>query len=243
MPDKILSAILVEDQEITRLGIRKMLERTQEVEILAEAKTGTEAVKLATELNPCLIFMDVGLPDMDGIEATRIIKQTLSSKVIMLTSRDGEEDIVAGLSAGADAYCLKDISASQLICAIHSVVEGAVWLDPEIGRTLLKAMAKKTNMNQSQNNFAGKTSQPNGGPQSSLFKTSNNPFQLSEREYEVLCLLVDGLSNQEMANRLYLSAETVKTHMRHLMEKLRVSDRTQAAVKAVRQGLVPSNDS
>jgi DNA-binding NarL/FixJ family response regulator len=241
MPDKILSAILVEDQEITRLGIRKMLERTQEVEILAEAKSGTEAVQLATELNPCLIFMDVGLPDMDGIEATRIIKQTLASKVIMLTSRDGEEDIVAGLSAGADAYCLKDISASQLVCAIHSVVEGAVWLDPEIGRTLLKAMAKK-NMGQSQqNNLAGKTSQQNaGGPGS--FKTSHNPFQLSEREYEVLCLLVDGLSNQEMANRLYLSAETVKTHMRHLMEKLRVSDRTQAAVKAVRQGLVPSSD-
>lgn len=224
MTENAINTLLVEDHEITRLGMRSMLEHMAEVVIVAEASTGKVAVNKAMELKPDLILMDIGLPEMDGIEATKIIKEALTAKVIMVTSHDSDEDILAGLSAGADAYCLKGISGPQLANAIHSVMEGAVWLDPDIARQLIQMISKRPKKGVV------------GGQSMGI---QNNPFQLSEREYEVLCLLVEGLSNQQMAERLYLSAETVKTHMRHVMEKLRVSDRTQAAVKAVKEGIVP----
>lgn len=158
------------------------------------------------------------MPDMDGVEATKLIKDTVQSKIIVITSHDRDEDILAALSAGADAYCLKGISATQLANAINSVIDGAVWLDPGIAKQIVKLMSNR----------------PEKPPDSDI-----NPFQLSERERQILGLLVEGCSNQQMAEKLFLSAETIKTHMRHVMEKLRVSDRTQAAVKAVREGLVP----
>jgi DNA-binding NarL/FixJ family response regulator len=164
--------------------------------------------------------MDIGLPDMDGIEATRVIKDTLSAKVILITSHDNNEDVLAGLSAGADAYCLKGINEIQLSNAIRSVMDGALWLDPDIAKRIVQLM-------QPQDNQTVRTA-----------TKAENPFHLSEREHQVLRLLVDGNSNQQIADAMYLSTETVKSHMRHLMEKLKVADRTQAAVKAVREGLI-----
>jgi DNA-binding NarL/FixJ family response regulator len=223
MPEETIKTILVEDHEITRLGIRKMLERLADVEIIAEATDGKSAVDKAIELNPALILMDIGLPLMDGIQATKLIKAAMPVKIIMITSHEMGHDIFAALSAGADAYCLKGVSVEQLNNAIHAVVSGAVWLDPGIAKQVVSA--------------ANKGSQ-NTGPD----HLQNNIFQLSEREYQVLTLLVDGFSNQQMADRLFLSIETVKTHMRHVMEKLRVSDRTQAAIKAVKHNLVSAPD-
>jgi DNA-binding NarL/FixJ family response regulator len=138
---------------------------------------------------------------------------------MILTSHDSKEDVFAGLSAGADAYCLKDISGSQLANAIGAVMKGAVWLDPGIAKQVL---------NQVVGNSLGQSSHASQG----------NTFGLSERENQVLGLIVDGLGNQGIAQRLFLSQETVKTHIRHVMDKLRVSDRTQAAVKAIRCGVV-----
>lgn len=222
MAENSINTLLVEDHEITRLGMRTMLEQIEKVCIVAEVGSGRAAVNKALEFHPDLILMDIGLPEMDGIEATRLIKEAMPAKVIMVTSHDTDEDILAGLTAGADAYCLKGISGAQLANAIQSVMDGAIWLDPGIARQLIQIIAHK----------------PMTKTGASTARQSNQ-FQLSEREYQVLCLLVDGLSNQQMAEKLFLSAETVKTHMRHLMEKLSVSDRTQAAVKAVREGLVP----
>ena len=163
--------------------------------------------------------MDIGLPDIDGIEATRSIKAALGSRVIVITSHELDEDIFAAINAGADAYCLKGITASQLGNAVASVMEGAVWLDPGIARRIVGMMDKKSEKRvEEQINYS--------------------QFRLSEKEKKILVLLVEGCSNQQMADRLFLSPETIKTHMRHIMEKLRVSDRTQAAVKAVREGLV-----
>lgn len=212
-----IDTIIVEDHEITRLGIRKMLENMERVSIVGEQSLGEKAVLQAMELQPDLVLMDIGLPDLDGIEATRRIKKELPAKVILITVHDAEQDIVAGLSAGADAFCLKGIREKQLQEAIYCVMDNGVWLDPGIGRQLIGIIL--------------------GGGQNS--KESFKPgFRLSDREKDVLALLIEGMSNQEMARKLKLSPETIKTHMKHLMEKLGVSDRTQAAVKAMKEGLL-----
>ena len=176
--------------------------------------------------------MDIGLPGLDGIEATKQIKQCIGVKVILLTSHDSQEEVLAGLSCGADAYCLKDISISQLKNAINSVVDGGVWLDPRIAKTLIEVLPNSNVKEITSSNAKELVERRKKAP------AADNPFLLSDREFEVLALLVDGLSNQEIASRLFLSTETVKTHMRHLMEKMKVSDRTQAAVKALREGLI-----
>jgi DNA-binding NarL/FixJ family response regulator len=161
--------------------------------------------------------MDIGLPNISGIDAAREIKTKLpETRVIMLTSHERDEDVLAALAAGADGYCLKTIEMEQLATAINSVQSGAVWLDPAVARFVIQ-------------NCLG------SAPAKSAKQTT---FPLSDRELEVLALVVDGLSNQEIAKRLIVSETTVKTHMRHIMEKLAVTDRTQAAVKALRQGLV-----
>jgi len=164
--------------------------------------------------------MDIGLPGIDGIAATKIIKEKFATKVIMITSHENDEDVLAALSAGADAYCLKGATSAQLANAINSVMEGAIWLDPGVAKQVVNSISKRAQT---------RTQTPS---------TSTKAFGLSDREMQVLNLLVDGLSNAEMASRLFLSQETVKTHMRHIMEKLQVSDRTQAAVKALSKGLV-----
>jgi NarL family two-component system response regulator LiaR len=215
-----IETILVEDHEITRLGLRKALEHMSEISVVAEVGDGMLAVSKIEELKPDLVLMDIGLPGLDGIEATRRIKETMSVKVIMLTSHENEEDIFAALAAGADAYCLKGISPDQLGNAIRSVMEGAVWLDPGIAKCVL--------------------GQALSSPPRKRCETEaevENSFGLSDRERQVLNLVVDGLTNQAIAKELYLSPDTVKTHLRHVMEKLKVSDRTQAAVKAVRHSL------
>lgn len=218
MSEDQITIIVVEDHELTRLGLRSLLERMPNVVVVGEAGDGKTAVDMAIEICPSLMLMDIGLPKLDGIEATKTIKLALPTKVILFTSHDGDLDIFAGLSAGADAYCLKGLSGKQLNIAIRSVMDGAVWLDPRIARQVRQAVSRQM---------------PSASP---VGVSVVDQFGLSEREHEVLTALVDGLSNQQIAERLFLSPETVKTHMRHLMAKLRVSDRTQAALKAVRQG-------
>lgn len=218
MADGLITTLLVEDHEITRIGLRKMLDEMVEITVVGEAGDGKAAVTKALELCPQLVLMDIGLPGMDGIEATKLIKRSMPTKVIMLTSHENAEDIFAGLSAGADAYCLKWASSSQIASAIHSVIDGALWLDPGIAKRVIEAAV---------------------GSQDSTSPLETDTFGLSERESEVLALLVEGLSNKQMAERLSLGSETIKTHMHHIMEKLSVSDRTQAAVKAVKHRLLP----
>jgi NarL family two-component system response regulator LiaR len=220
VPEALIRTLLVEDHEISRLGLKKILEHMPEICVVGEVADGILAVATAIELRPDLVLMDIGLPGMDGIEATKAIKKVLATKVIVITSHDNSDDVFAGLSAGADAYCLKGISASQLENAIHSVMDDAMWLDPGIAQQVVQAVVRDSRAQLS-----------HSGSQA-------NVFHLSERELEVLSLLVNGATNQQMASRLFLSPETIKTHMRRVMEKLRVSDRTQAAVKAVKQGLV-----
>ncbi len=217
MPAPLIRAILVEDHPLLRMGLKMALAAMAEISVVAEVEDGLLAVAKSIELRPDLVLMDIQLPGIDGIEATRQIKNALSTKVILITSHDNDEYLFAGLAAGADAYCLRAITNSQLASCVRSVMEGAVWLDPGIAKPVLdRAIAANARAQVEQGNI----------------------FGLSERELEILALVVEGLSNQQIAQRICVSQETVKTHLRHIMEKLSVSDRTQAAVKAIRHGVV-----
>ncbi|MCA9803553.1 MAG: response regulator transcription factor [Cyanobacteria bacterium HKST-UBA02] len=215
-----ISVVIVDDQEIVRIGLKVLIDQTDGLKVVGLAQDGREAVLKVEQIKPDVVIMDIGLPLVDGIEATRLIKERFESiRVVMLTSHDDDRHIFAALGAGADGYCLKETPGSQLVMAVRSVAEGAAWLDPGIAMRVLKASTR------------GAETQNDKTDTSSITST------LSKRELEVLRLVVDGNSNQEIADKLVLSVETVKTHMRHIMEKLRVSDRTQAAVKAMREGL------
>lgn len=225
-----IKVLVVEDHEITRVGLRLTLEQSTEIEIVGEASDGHEALDAAKQLHPAVVLMDIGLPTVDGIEATAQIKKTFPSmRVIMLTSHDNDRDIFAALGAGADGYCLKETSTTQLVLAIKTVADGAAWLDPGIATKVLRASV-----------VGGTTPATPATTDGASGKAEAKPSgpKLSQREIDVLKLVVEGLSNQAIAERLYLSVETVKTHMRRIMEKLAVSDRTQAAVKAMREGLL-----
>ncbi len=220
--DTSLTVLIVEDQEIARVGLKVILESTYKLNVIDVAKDGQEGVTKALSLKPSVTLMDIGLPVLNGIEATKKIKsENASLRVIMLTSHDDDSHVFAALSAGADGYCLKEAPASQLAMAIKAVAEGVAWLDPGIASRVLRSIGSN-----------------NKERIEECDKSSVNPASLSSREYDVLRLVVDGRSNQEIADKLVLSVETVKTHMRHIMEKLAVSDRTQAAVKAMREGLI-----
>lgn len=229
-----LRVVLAEDDEPTRFWLKLTLQQSQLFEVVGQAGDGRTAVDLTAQNKPDLVLMDIGMPIMDGVEAARLVKESLpDTKVIMFTSHDTDDSVFAALSAGADGYCLKTLTAEQLLKAVSSVMDGAAWLDPGIARKVLKAashgVAPKDPKEQEESKDA---------KEGAASANSANPFALSQREMEVLQLLVEGLSNQEIADKLCLGTETIKTHMRHIMRKLSVSDRTQAAIKAMRQGIV-----
>lgn len=220
-----IKLLIVEDHEFTRMGLKLSLEQIKGMKIVGEASDGAEGLKKVLEVKPEVVLMDIEMPNMDGIEATKQIKeQAPDVRVIMLTSHKSDQTIFAALSAGANGYCLKNIAPQQLSTVIKMVADGAVWLDPGIANRVLSA-------------YSLPDSQPAVVTKAPP-KTPKTNITLSPRETEVLRLVADGLSNQKIAERLGLGLETVKTHMRHIMEKLAVSDRTEAAVKAMKQGIV-----
>lgn len=222
MATKIL---IVEDHQMTLVGLQMLLEKEQSFTVVATAQNGVEAIAHATAQMPDVILMDIGLPEMDGIEATQKIKaQYPNMRVIMLTSKDSEQDVFAALAAGADAYCMKGISIETLSAAIEAVKDGTAWLDPAIAKLVL-------------GRFKGASSLAASG---AAANTPAAPVDcpLTAREMEVLQLIVEGLSNPEIAERLVITKATAKAHVHSILQKLCVDDRTQAAVLAMRQGFV-----
>lgn len=218
--DKI-KILIVEDHLVARMGIAIVVENTPQFELLGQAQDGQEGVNLALKLNPDVILMDIGLPKIDGIEATRRIKESgLNSSVLMFTSRDSNEDVFAALKAGADGYIMKGSNEQTLINAIEAVSQKAGWLDPQIARIVLSGI------NEQKENQQDKT------------KVANNKYGLTKKELEVLSLIVEGLSNQEIAQRLVVSLSTTKAHVHSILQKLYLTDRTKAAVTAIKEGLV-----
>jgi DNA-binding NarL/FixJ family response regulator len=206
------------------MGLKLSLEQLEGISVVGEAADGVEGVDMVARLKPNVVLMDIEMPLLDGIEATRQIRAAYPDiRVIMLTSHSSDQAIFAALGAGANGYCLKNINAQQLGTVIAMVYDGAAWLDPGIANRVLSAYTD---------------GEPQINPQRATAKAKGQSPSLSPRETEVLRLVADGFSNQKIAERLGLGLETVKTHMRHIMEKLTVSDRTEAAVKAMKQGLM-----
>lgn len=208
-----LRVLIVEDDPMMQLGLEQTLMGQPNLTLVGQAEDGYLGVEAALRLKPDLVVMDIGLPRLDGIAATQQIKQALPDvRVVMLTSHTTETEIIAALSSGADAYCIKGANVDRLLAAIAAAQEGATYLDPQIARKVIEHL---------------KPPMP-----------TSNLGQLSQRELEVLKLMVEGYSNPEIAAELYLSPNTVKTHVRGIMNKLAVDDRVQAAVVALRSGLV-----
>lgn len=200
---------LVEDHSFTRDGLRAALSRVPNVRVVGEARSGEEALEKLPG-GASVVVMDIGLPGMDGIEATRRLKSEWPElRVVMLTAHGFGNEVFAALASGADAYCLKSTDPSSLVLAVQAAALGSTYLDPQIAHLVL-----------------GRMSVPEA------------ETELSERELNVLRRVADGLSNKEIAEALGLSVATVKLHVQELLYKLSASDRTQAAVKALRQGLI-----
>ncbi|HEY9788075.1 MAG TPA: response regulator transcription factor [Candidatus Obscuribacterales bacterium] len=234
-----IRVVLVEDHLLTRIGLKTVLERTPDIRVVGEAENGEEAVRVVDEIDPDVILMDVGMPIMDGIEAAKKIRSKhKDANIIMLTSHDNEQDIFASLSAGAGGYCLKDVAPERLYTAIRSVNEGDVWLDSTIANKVVKYYGSGEPSAQPAAAAPQKAESTPPASAPTRPPLPNLPDPLSQRELEVLNLLVEGLSNQEIADRLIISLATAKTHVRNILNKLAVDDRTQAAVQAMRRGLV-----
>lgn len=236
--DKKIKVMLVEDHDLTRIGLKVSLEKIggEKIEIIAETSSGKEAIKLASEKKPDLIVMDIGLLELDGIEATKKIKEANKEiKVIMLTSHESEREILASFASGADGYCLKETTPEQLFLAIEAVYADNAWLSSQVAEKVLRNMVG-TGVDRGKPLGYGQQQKEVGKKEDTGPKIPVIP--LSERELEVLRLIVDGKSNQEIANKLFVTLATVKTHVRSILNKLSVDDRTQAAVKAMREGLV-----
>ena len=221
--NKKIRLIIIEDHALTRIGLKTTLEESQKIEVIAEAEYGEAGVKLAQELEPDIVIMDLGLPNMNGIEATQAIKTHHNNiKVLILTSHDSEDQVMLALKAGADAYCMKDVNPTRLISIIEGIAEGGVWLDPAIA----KAVIGKVNTSE----------QISGQDESKQEKLTHSP--LTDREIEILQLLANGLNNINIAQELSVSQHTVKAHICNILQKLSVDDRTQAVARAMRQGWI-----
>ena len=220
-----IRVFIVEDHQMTLVGLTMLLQKSQEIEVVGDSRDGASAVQKVLEAKPDIVLMDIGLPEMDGIEATLKIKEAEPNiKIIMLTSKDTENEVFAALSAGANAYCLKGVPPETLITAIQAVAEGTAWLDPAIARMVLGRFSNKPGWGNEPTRI--------GGDQ------ATKPCPITEREREVLQLIVEGMSNPEIAEKLYITKATAKAHVHSILQKLCVDDRTQAAVLALREGYV-----
>ena len=230
--------IVVEDHDLTRMGLVAALQHRENIQVVGEAISGLQGLKLLEETKPDVAIIDIGLPMIDGIELVRRFQQNrgedpLATKILMLTMHKTPELVLAAFSAGADSYCMKDISVDKLVEAIYSTHEGNHWLDPAIANIVLQQVRQNVPVGAA----AGtKTVIIQGVDREYHQLLENAP--LTAREREILDLIVAGCSNAQIAERLYITIGTVKTHVRNILNKLSVDDRTQAAVLALRSGLV-----
>lgn len=233
-----IGIVLIEDHDLTRLGLRTALQRQGGIRVVGEAGNAKQGLTLLQDKQPDVAVVDIGLPDMDGIELTRQFKQfqietnNFSTKILILTMYDTENSVLAAFAAGANSYCMKDVNIDQLVEAIQSTSEGNSWIDPTIANIVLR---------QVRNPIAADPTQPRmisiEGVEPAYEEIMDN-VQLTDRELEILQLIVEGLSNNAIGETLFISLGTVKTHVRNILSKLCADDRTQAAVLALRSGLI-----
>jgi DNA-binding NarL/FixJ family response regulator len=213
---ELIQVMIVDDHELVRIGLHTILKRLEGITVVGVSVDGESAVSTALALKPHVVLMDIGLPVFDGIEASRRIKQECPEiKILILTAYEREQHVTAAFAAGADGYMQKTITKESLVNAIQAVHLGSSWLDPTIAALVLRQ---------------------HPSPQTDVSLKSSSRVSLSEQEQAILNLMSQGLSHANIAERQNLSTQTLRAHIRSVMEKLEISDRTQAAAKALRLG-------
>jgi NarL family two-component system response regulator LiaR len=216
-----IKVLIADDHALFREGTRSLIEQEQDMEIIGEASDGVEAIKMVTELHPHVVLMDIAMPKVNGIEATRQIKANYpATTVLILTAYDNDKYIIALLEAGAAGYLLKNVSGADLVNAIHAVHAGEAVLHPTIAQRIFSRLGSNGRL-----------------PQNAAQET-----ELSDRETEILKLAARGMSNQDIANRLYLSHRTVQAHLANIFRKMDVGSRTEAVLQAMRKGWLGLDD-
>ncbi|MGC2485394.1 MAG: response regulator transcription factor [Acidimicrobiales bacterium] len=213
-----ITVVITDDQRVVRDGLVVLVGLCEGITVVGAASNGAEAVALVTDLSPDVVLMDLRMPEMDGVEATRQITSSSSSRVVVLTTYVDDDSIFPALRAGASGYLTKDASAEEIEAAIRAVSLGDTWLDPVAQKRLVNALNDDV---------------PKSAPHSHPF-----PDNLTPREAEVLSLIGEGRSNQEIGAQLFLSQATVKTHINRVFSKTGVRDRAQAVRYAIEHGLV-----
>src|SRR4030066_542530 len=220
-PIKKIGVLLVDDHAVVRQGLRMFIEMQNDMVVLGEGSNGAEAVELSARLNPDVILLDLLMPEMDGVEATRrILISKPPARVLILTSFGEDDKVFPAIRAGAQGYLLKDIQPRDLVQAIRETYLGKAQLHPDVARRLMMAVSNKEPVNEP--------------------KLPSLPVELqglTEREREVLDLIARGFTNREIAKKMVISEKTVKTHVSNLLDKLDLEDRTRAAIWALKHGL------
>ncbi len=219
---KHINVVIIEDFKLTRVGLRCALNTNPDINVVGECENAIVGLELISRIKPDVVLMDLGLPEMNGLEATVKLKEMMPSvKVIALTSHEQEEEVLAAFASGMNAYCLKDIDPAKLAEVIRDVAQGVCWIDPQVSQLVLNSFPNPGDVGF----FPSKTDVATRVP-------------LTERECEVLKHLVMGKRNTEIAKELIVSVHTAKAHVCSILQKMCVNDRVQAAVKAVKEGLV-----
>lgn len=222
MEYKPINILLVEDHKLIRVGIKTLFDESDGYNVIAEAETGKEAIEKTLKYSPDIVLLDLGLPDISGLKVIKALTENESkARIIILSSRYDENEIIKALAMGIYAYVIKDVNTELLLYIVKSVYNGAMWLDPKIVPILREKSDKIV---------------PKKQTSRAMFR--NTHANLTQREYEVLKLVVDGKSNNDIAKLLCISEHTAKAHVCNIIQKLVVDDRTQAAVKAIKEGLV-----
>jgi DNA-binding NarL/FixJ family response regulator len=215
----MIRVVLADDQALVRSGFRLIVEGEPDLEVAGEAADGRDAIRMVHELDPDVVLMDIRMPELDGLEATRrILAQDRAARILILTTFDLDEYIYEALSAGASGFVLKDDPPEQLIAAIRTVAAGDALLSPAVTKRVIERFARSP-----------RAERPHGLD------------ELTERELEILRLIANGLSNAEIGEELYIGDATVKTHVTHIFQKLDLRDRVQAVVLAYEAGIVETD--
>ncbi|NJM17865.1 MAG: response regulator transcription factor [Richelia sp. RM1_1_1] len=235
-----IRVVIIEDHNLTRIGLRAALETRETIKIVGEASNGNDGLNLLKSLKPDVATIDLGLPDIDGIELTRRFRQYQAeiqnedTKLLILTMQNSDEAVLAAFGAGADSYCMKDIESDKLVEAVEATASNSSWIDPTIADIVLRQVREEVSQGKTTADTKTVAIQAVDPEVEKVIET----YPLTKRELEVLELIVSGCDNAEIAKRLYLTIGTVKTHVRGILSKLCVDDRTQAAVRALRSGIV-----
>lgn len=229
---------LIEDHHLTRMGLKAAFKGQPDIDFIGEADTGREGLNLLLTQQPDVALVDIGLPDIDGIELVRRLRasqtetESAVTKVLMLTMHDSEDAVMAAFAAGADSYCMKQTDLDDLIVAVRETHGGNSWIDPAIASVVLRRVRQPAMVAGADNRVVSISAvEPE-------YEQVLESYPLTERELEILELIVEGCSNAEISERSYITVGTVKTHVRNILNKLGVDDRTKAAVRALRAGLV-----